>query len=76
MNEPKIVMAVILLLGAGLLIGIGGIIALSWTGKPAPETLNTLAATCVGGLGGMLAQTNTKGRPADQPAPPDTNEVP
>ena len=85
MNTDRItVQMVIFFIGLSSLLIIGGLIALTFAGRPIPEQLSTLGGATLGALGSLLARTSTSERrpveavepmqvevknPADHPVP-------
>lgn len=76
MSDRRTFFAVIVVLGATLLICVAGIIALTMQGLTAPDILENVTVGALTGLAGLLArgpssepQTVTVRQPADEPVP-------
>ena len=83
-TDRTTVQMVVFFIGASSLLIIGGLIFLSFQGRPIPDQLSTLGGATLGALGSLLARTFTsERRPTGTPAPipvevknPDSNPVP
>lgn len=62
-TDRLIVQMVVTFIGAACLLSIGGLIGLSFLGRPVPESLTTLGAAAIGALGSMLSRTSTEAAP-------------
>lgn len=56
------VQMVVAFIGATCLMTIGGLIGLSFVGRPIPDPLTALGGAAIGALSSLLARTATEGR--------------
>ena len=56
------VQMVVAFIGAACLMTIGGLIGLSFVGRPIPDPLTALGGAAIGALSSLLARTATEGR--------------
>lgn len=60
MTEPKVVYAVVLLIGAVAVIGMVGSLVLSALGKPIPGEVIAISSSAGGALASILARTSAE----------------
>lgn len=72
MRSPWLCVAIVLMLGGGMILCIAGIIALALNGRSVPEALVVTAGTCVGALASFLVQPprGSIGVSQERPPPP------
>lgn len=61
------VQMVVAFIGLTCLMTIGGLIGLSFAGRPIPDPLTALGGAAIGALSSLLARTATEGRSDGEP---------
>lgn len=68
-NDPWTIRAVVVIVGAIIVVGIVGVVLLAYQGKPVPDILAAIIPTGLAGLVGILASIKVNPTPVDPPGP-------